>query len=96
MQQIELKTWNPDYQEIKNGEKKFDVRLADKNFKKGDQIIFREYYPEIELYSGDYYIKTIKIIKYLKINSAVKFGEKELEYWTEEQIKEHGLVILGF
>jgi hypothetical protein len=38
-----LKTWPPYFQEIIDGNKTFDIRKNDRNFKTGDLIVFEEF-----------------------------------------------------
>jgi len=83
--EIKKKTWPEHFQRILNGEKNFDLRLADFELKKGDIIIFEEYNPITKKYTG----RTIKkIVKNLaKFNPAKahsfdeisKFGFYEIE-----------------
>lgn len=41
----ELKTWTEYYQAICSGEKTFELRLNDRDFKKGDILILQEFDP---------------------------------------------------
>jgi len=47
-----LKIWPPYFDHIMSGEKTFDVRLNDRNYQRGDKILFREWSPEKEDYTG--------------------------------------------
>jgi len=46
MREHELKIWPPFFEHILNGRKTFDVRLNDRDFVVGDDVLFREYVPE--------------------------------------------------
>jgi hypothetical protein len=49
----DLKTWPEYFQVVKSGEKRFEVRAADRDFRVGDTLRLREYDPKAETYSGD-------------------------------------------
>ena len=53
-----LKTWPPYFQEIVEGNKTFDIRKNDRDFKTGDLIIFEEYAMG-DLYTGRTIIRRI-------------------------------------
>ena len=48
----ELKTWPEYFQEVFMGHKPFEVRLNDRDYKKGDTLILKEYDPVNETFSG--------------------------------------------
>lgn len=48
----ELKTWNKYFDEVFMGHKTFEVRKNDRNFKKGDTLILKEWNPETQQYTG--------------------------------------------
>lgn len=48
----ELKTWNEYFEEVFMGRKTFEVRKNDRNFKKGDLLILKEWNPKTEKYTG--------------------------------------------
>ncbi len=48
----ELKLWDVYFREVKNGNKTFEVRLNDRNFKVGDFLLLNEYDPDREIYLG--------------------------------------------
>ena len=49
-----LKTWPDIFKAMKDKSKSFDVRVNDRDFQIGDQIILNEYDPKTEEYSGDH------------------------------------------
>ena len=49
-----LKTWPDIFKVMKSGEKTFDLRRNDRNFKVDDLIILEEYDPIKEKYTGDH------------------------------------------
>lgn len=48
----ELKTWKEYFEEVFMGRKTFEVRKNDRNFKKGDIIILKEWDNETDDYTG--------------------------------------------
>lgn len=54
--EIKKKTWPKYFQEILEGKKKFEVRLADFDVKEGNTLILEEYDPKTKKYTG----RTIK------------------------------------
>lgn len=47
-----LKTVNPYFSEIKDGNKRFELRLNDRDFKKHDEVYLQEYDAVTKQYSG--------------------------------------------
>ena len=47
----ELKTVNPWFQMVIDDEKTFDIRVNDRDFQPGDELLLREYNPETQQYS---------------------------------------------
>jgi nucleoside triphosphatase len=78
------KTWPDYFQLLKDGKKKFDVRLADFEVNEGDTIIFEEWDPKQNAYTGR------KLI--MKITFIIK--TKELPYWSDEDVNKHGHVVM--
>jgi len=83
--EIKKKTWPKEFQEILEGKKKFEIRLADFNIKEGDLLILEEYNPETKKYTG-------RIIR-----KKVSFVTKpELDKWYNlKDIKKFGLYGIG-
>lgn len=57
-----LKTWPKYFKEVWSGEKDFEVRKKDRDFKVGDTLHLVEFDPETELRSGSFIKKEIKYI----------------------------------
>lgn len=51
--QHELKTWSESFQSMARGEKKHEIRDADRPFAVGDTLLLREYDPATERYTGN-------------------------------------------
>ena len=49
---IEKKAWPEFFQKIINGDKTFELRLADFECKPGDTLVLREWKPETKEYTG--------------------------------------------
>lgn len=47
-----LKTWPVPFGEIWDGKKKFEVRINDRNYQVGDELILLEYDPVLQMYCG--------------------------------------------
>ena len=47
-----LKTWPKYFKGIKSGEKTFEIRKNDRDFKEGDILILEEYDPKHKAYTG--------------------------------------------
>lgn len=67
-----LKVWPEFYKYVSTGEKPFEVRLDDRNFKVGDGLWLKEYNPKKESYTGN---KVYRIITY-KLKGG-QFGIQE-------------------
>lgn len=48
-----LKTWKPYFNEVRKGNKTFEVRKNDRDFKNGDLLCLEEYIPEGDYYTGE-------------------------------------------
>jgi ASC-1-like (ASCH) protein len=53
MQNHKCKSWKPFFDAIKNGSKKHDLRINDRNFKIGDIITLQSYDPFAGVYTGE-------------------------------------------
>ncbi len=82
---IKKKTWIPYFQEILDGKKTFDVRLANFACKPGDILILEEYDPKTKKYTGR------------KIQKEITFvlNTKTQKFWSQTDIKKYGLSIIS-
>ena len=78
--EIHKKIWPKYFQEILEGKKKFEVRLADFEIKEGDILVLEEYDPKTKKYTG----RTIK----KKVGFVTKFNPAECH--SLEDIKKYG------
>jgi len=47
-----LKTWPPYFSATMRGDKDFELRTNDRDFKAGDYLVLEEWYPKTKEYSG--------------------------------------------
>jgi len=80
MVEIKKKKWPKYFQEMLDGKKKFEVRLADFELKKGDILVLEEFDPETKKYTG----RTAK----KKVKFVTKFNPTEA--YSPEDIKKFG------
>ena len=83
---IRKKTWAPYFQEILDGKKTFDARLANFNCKVGDILILEEFNPKTKKYTGR------------KIEKKITFvlNTKKQNFWSQLDIQKYGLIVIGF
>ncbi len=84
--EIRKKAWPGLFEAVLSGKKKFDLRLADSDIQEGDILVLEEWDPETGKYTGR------KIEK--KITFILK--TKDINFWTKEEIDEHGFVVVSF
>lgn len=49
----ELKTVNPHFINVQSGNKRFELRFNDRDFKKGDYLVLRHYNAQEDWYGGE-------------------------------------------
>lgn len=84
---IQKKTWPELFQDILDGKKTFDVRIADFKCKKGDILVLQEWDPKTKDYTGREVKKKITYI--LKTKDCEKF-------WPKEEIEKYGFQVIAF
>lgn len=67
-----LKTLPDFFQEIKSGDKTFEIRLNDRNYQVGDRLCLQGYDPETNTYSGAYL--TLRVTYVLSDNRYLQEG----------------------
>ena len=82
---IEKKTWLPFFQDILDGRKNFDMRLADFECKPGDILLLREWDPDKKIYTGREIKKKVKFV--------VK--TKEIKFFSKEDVEKYGFQVMG-
>jgi ribosomal protein S17 len=83
---IEKKVWPEYFQKISDGDKTFDVRLADFRCEPGDILVLKEWNPKTKEYTGRVLEK--------KVNYVLK--TKNLKFWSKEDIEKYGLQVIAF
>jgi len=83
---IKKKTWIPYFQEILDGKKTFDARLANFECKVGDILVLEEYDPKLKKYTGRKSEKEISFI----------LNTKTQKFWSQSDVKKDGLLIMSF
>ena len=84
---IEKKCWPEYFQAILNGDKTYELRLADFAANKGDTLVLREWNPRTKEYTGR---EIKKIITWI---GKTKDCER---FWTKKEINKFGFQVLGF
>lgn len=70
----ELKTWISYFKMVQSGEKPFELRLNDRGFLTGHELLLREYDPQTQTYTGQTLRRKITIV--LEGSEAEAFGLK--------------------
>lgn len=83
---IEKKVWPDFFQRIADGDKTFELRLADFECKEGDTLVLREWDPGTKEYTGRALEK--------KVTYVIK--TKDIRFWTEEEVERHGFQVMAF
>ena len=84
--EIEKKAWPDFFQDIVDGKKTFDLRLAEFECKPGDTLVLKEWNPDTKGYTG----RTIrKEITYV-------LNTKDLKFWPDEDVKKKGFIVMSF
>ena len=75
--EIKKKVWPEYFKMIKEGKKKFELRLADFNAKKGDILVLEEYNSKTKKYTGRTMKKKVKSL--IKINPVKMYSIKDIK-----------------
>ncbi len=82
---IEKKSWPDMFEAIAKGKKKFDLRLADENYKVGDILVLREFDPKKKEYTG----------RQIRRNITYIMKTKELKFWSPSETDKYGFVVMS-
>lgn len=82
----EKKVWPEYFQKILDGEKNFEIRLADWECKEGDILVLQEWNPNTKEYTGRVIEKEVTYVA----------KTKDISFWPKEEIDKHGFLIIGF
>ena len=86
MRKIEKKVWSKYFEDIKSGNKNFELRLANFRCSPGDILILREWNPKTKKYTG----RAVE----RKVNYVLK--TKPLKFFTKQEIEKYGYQIIEF
>lgn len=86
MRRIEKKTVPDLFEKVLNGEKNFDLRIAEFECEVGDVLVLREWDPEMKEYTGRQIEKTVTFV----------MKTKDLRFWSQEDIEELGFLVMSF
>lgn len=83
---IEKKVWPEYFQKLVDGDKTFELRLADFRCKSGDVLVLREWDPNSRDYTGRVLEKEVTYV----------FKTKDAKFWPKEEIDKYGFQIISF
>ncbi|MBU3964949.1 DUF3850 domain-containing protein [Patescibacteria group bacterium] len=83
---IEKKTWPELFQKILDGDKTFDLRLADFECNRGDILVLREYNSKTKEYTGRVMEKKVTFV----------LKSKDVNFWPKEDVKKYGFQVISF
>ncbi|MBU2576870.1 MAG: DUF3850 domain-containing protein [Nanoarchaeota archaeon] len=82
---VEKKIWPQYFQNIIDGKKKFELRLADWKCNEGDILVLKEWDPETKGYTGRVVEKKVGYV--LKTN--------DINFWPKEDVEKYGYQIIS-
>ena len=82
---IEKKCWPEYFQAILDGEKTYELRIADFEANKGDTLLLREWDPKTKEYTGRKLEKQISFV----------VRTKEINFFKEEDVEQFGYQVIG-
>lgn len=83
---IKKKTWPEYFQKILDGEKTFELRLADFKCKEGDILVLEEWDPKTKEYTGRVLEKKVTFV----------LKTKDIKFWPEKDVGQYGYQIISF
>ena len=83
---IEKKTWPKFFQKILDGDKTFDMRLADFECNVGDILVLREWDPETKEYTG----------RVLEKQATYVIKTRDINFWPKKDVETYGFQIISF
>jgi hypothetical protein len=83
---IEKKVWPEYFQKILDGDKTFELRLADFECKPGDILVLKEWI-----------LKQKNILEgFLRKKVTYVIKTKDIKFWSEEDVEKYGFQIIAF
>ncbi|MBI4154937.1 DUF3850 domain-containing protein [Candidatus Woesearchaeota archaeon] len=83
---IEKKIWPEYFQNILDGIKTYELRLADFECKPGDILVLKEWNPKTKEYTGRVIEKEVTYV----------IKTKDVKFWQKEDIEKYGFQIIAF
>ncbi|MBU1200709.1 DUF3850 domain-containing protein [Patescibacteria group bacterium] len=83
---IKKKVWPEYFQNIKDGKKTYELRLADWECNEGDVLILQEWNPKTKNYTG----------RELRKEVAYVGKTKNMTFWSKEDVAKYGYQIISF
>jgi len=83
---IEKKIWPEYFQNILEGIKTYELRLADFECKPGDILVLKEWNPKTKEYTGRVIEKEVTYV----------IKTKDVKFWQKEDIEKYGFQIIAF
>ncbi len=83
---IEKKIWPKSFEKILNGEKTFELRLADWECNVGDVLVLKEWDPATKQYTGRQIEKTATYV----------FKTKDQHHFSKEDVEKYGFQVIAF
>ena len=87
MATIRKKTWPDLFEAVRQGRKRFDLRLNDFEIGEGDRLILEEWDPK----SGKYTGRSLEAIA----GHVMEFDPKKPVFWSRGEVEEKGIVIIS-
>ncbi len=84
---IEKKVWPQYFEKVLQGDKTFELRLADWDCQKGDLLVLKEWDPDEKKYTG-------RVIE-KKVGYVAKIKPQMLPFWSAEDVEKYGLQIIS-
>lgn len=83
---VEKKVWPKFFQKILEGDKTFELRLADFECNVGDILVLKEWNQDTKNYTGRILEK--------KVTYVLK--TKDIKFWPKEEVEKYGFQIISF
>jgi hypothetical protein len=93
---IEKKIWPENFEKIINEGKNFELRLADFDIQEGDNLILKEYNPNLKNYTGRMMVRTAyAVCKFYLEDVDLNQDEGLYACYTNEQLSKFGYYWIG-
>ncbi len=86
MMRIEKKVWPEYFQKIFDGDKKYELRLADWDCQEGDVLVLKEWNSGTKDYTGRILEKEITYVE----------RTKDVKFWSDKEVEKYGYQIISF